>query len=157
MSGPPLKDIHGQAVTSPASPPLPSCSSLSDPTPRLAGCVIHYTRTRNRFKIVPKGKMHHEAVYLSLGNMNSTSEGGCAVDDEVCAALTCIVSVFDRDMYFCNTVTSCADHSPVTRDAIQVLQRRQNMSIVCHSRHKRRYLFLHDALFFACQASLLQG
>ena len=49
----------------------------------LRGNVIHYTRTRNRFKIVPEGKMPHEAVFLPLMKMNSQSEGGCAVDDKV--------------------------------------------------------------------------
>ncbi len=53
------------------------------PTRPLRGSVIHYTRTRNRFKIVPDGNMPHDAVFLSLKQMNSKCEGGCAVDDSV--------------------------------------------------------------------------
>lgn len=53
------------------------------PVRPLRGSVIHYTRTRNRFKIVPEGNMPHDAVFLSLNKMNSNCEGGRAVDDSV--------------------------------------------------------------------------
>ena len=55
------------------------CASVSP----LRGDVIHYTRTRNRFKIVPVGKMPHEAVFLPLIKMNGQGDGCCAVDDKV--------------------------------------------------------------------------
>jgi hypothetical protein len=60
-----------------------AASSSDDAVLPLRGSVIHYSRTRNRFKIVPEGKMPHEAVFLPLMKMNSVCEGGRAVDDTV--------------------------------------------------------------------------
>ena len=77
-----------QAPTDTLSQQLPECAPPLDSSGGipLRGNVIHYTRTRNRFKIVPEGKMPHEAVYLPLMKMNSRSDGGRAVDDQVMAS-----------------------------------------------------------------------
>lgn len=61
-----------------------SAPSADVPTvPPLRGSVIHFSRTRNRFKIVPDGKMPHEAVFLTLKEMNSSCDGRCPVDETV--------------------------------------------------------------------------
>jgi hypothetical protein len=61
-----------------------SAPSADGPTVSpLRGSVIHFSRTRNRFKIVQEGKMPHEAVFLTLKEMNSSCDGRCPVDETV--------------------------------------------------------------------------
>ena len=77
-----IADTHSQTnAPSKDNEAVPSLETA--PNRPLRGSVIHYTRTRNRFKIVPEGNMPHDAVFLSLNKMNSNCEGGRAVDESV--------------------------------------------------------------------------
>ena len=136
--------------------PAAAPSAEPAPAPPLRGSVIHFSRTRNRFKIVPEGKLPHEAVFLPLAKMNSSCDGGCAVDATVSCpvlqhaffAMHCLVETFDA---------LAADYRAVACTARQVLHPRHYMPTVRHPRHKGRCVLLQGPLPFACQARLLQG